>query len=74
MTRPATTHIQPSGRVHDGGADGLWYARAVLADIKDHDDATIAAACRTLIDDPQTDPETWFRARDMLVLVEGEAA
>lgn len=74
MTRTATIHATPPVRVHDGGADDLWYARAVLSDAIDHDDATIAAACRTLIRAPATDPETWFRARDMLVLVEGEAA
>lgn len=74
MTRPTTTHATAPGQVHDGGADGLWYARAVLADVKDHDDATIAAACRHLIEDPQADPEEWFRARDMLVLIEGEMA
>jgi hypothetical protein len=74
MTRPATTHDLPPGQVNDGGADAQWYARAVLADIADHDDATIATACRALIADPETDPDVWFRARDLLVLVEGEAA
>lgn len=70
MTLPAITHTHQSGRVTEGGADGLWYARAVMTDAKDHDDATIAEACRVLIRSPETDPETWFRARDMLKLVE----
>jgi hypothetical protein len=74
MTRPTTTHDTPLGLVSDGGADSIWYARAVLADATDHDDLTIATACRSLIEDPDIDPDTWFKARDMLVLVEGEAA
>ncbi|GGF73396.1 hypothetical protein SAMN05216376_111155 [Mameliella alba] len=36
------------------GADQLWYARAVLADIAAHDDAVVIAACR-LVEASTTD-------------------
>lgn len=71
MTPPTTTHGAP-GRDSSGGADALWYARAVIADVTDYDDATIANACKMLIGHADTDPDTWLRARDMLHLVEGE--
>lgn len=73
MTPPtSTTHGTPSGGINDGGADALWYARAAVTDATQHDDETVASACRILISHPDTDPETWFRARDMLCLIEGE--
>lgn len=75
MTRPTTTHDSKNGSGKQDGADSLWYARAVLADATHFDDAAVAEACRLLINAGcRTEPETWFRARDMLVLIEGEAA
>ncbi|KHQ50314.1 hypothetical protein [Mameliella alba] len=38
------------------GADQLWYARAVLADIAAHDDAVVIEACR-LVETQGTDTE-----------------
>jgi hypothetical protein len=72
MTPPSTTHVTQPGGDSSGGADVLWYARAALSDATQHDDETVASACKILISHPDTDPDTWFRARDMLALVEGE--
>lgn len=74
MTQPTITHGTPPGQVNDGGADVLWYARAVLSDATHHDDETVARACKILITHPETDPETRAQARDMLCLLEGEMA
>lgn len=38
------------------GADDLWYARAVLADIAQQDHATIVEACR-VIEQASDDPD-----------------
>jgi hypothetical protein len=74
MTYPPTTHGTPTGGINDGGADALWYARAAVKSAADLDDATVAEACRTIInstDSNVTELER-TRARHLLWLVEGE--
>lgn len=68
-----TTHGSP-GRVKDGGADALWYARAAIQSAGDLDDATVAEACRQIIatPDPDVTETERNRAAHMLCLVEGE--
>ena len=51
----------------------LRAARAVIADTPHHDDATLARACRAVIDHSH-DPDERARAADLLALVQGEAA
>lgn len=48
--------------------------RAILADAPHHSDDMIRAACQELVQAPDTDPETWFRAREMLALLDGAAS
>lgn len=76
MTSPTTTHGAPSGGIKDGGADALWYARAAVTSAADMDDATVAEACRTIINstDKSVDGAERFMAEVMLCLVEGEMA
>ncbi|MGR3495396.1 hypothetical protein [Citreimonas sp.] len=44
-----------SPRDSTADADALWYARQVVADARDHDDATVVTACRTV--EAQSDDE-----------------
>lgn len=66
MTRTASP-------AHGTDDSALWHARAAVADVTSHDDATVAAACR-VIEDNSPDAEERDRARDLRVLIEGEAA
>lgn len=51
MTAPQT----PT-RLMAEGADDLWYARAVLADVAQQDHATIIVACR-VVEQASDDPD-----------------
>lgn len=51
MSAPQTTT-----RLMAEGADDLWYARAVLADVAQQDHATIVEACR-VIEQASDDPD-----------------
>lgn len=57
------------------GADALWYARAVLADVAQQDHATIIEACRVIEQDSDNPDERHDAAnlRDMLDPTEGAA-
>lgn len=76
MTPPTTTHGTPSGGINDGGADALWYARAAVTSAADLDDATVAEACRTIINSTDSNVTEFerTRAKYLLCLVEGEMA
>lgn len=73
---PPTTHGTPSGGINDGGADALWYARAAVTSAADLDDATVAEACRTIINsaDSNVTEDERIGAMHMLCLIEGEMA
>ncbi|MEN9062874.1 hypothetical protein [Ponticoccus litoralis] len=66
MTRTASP-------THGTDDSALWHARAAVADVTSHDDATVAAAC-SVIENNSTDPDERDRARDLRVLIEGETA
>lgn len=72
----STTHSPQPGGINDGGADALWYARAAVKSAADLDDATVAEACRTIINsaDKSVGWTERFMAEVMLCLVEGEMA
>ncbi|KHQ51227.1 hypothetical protein [Mameliella alba] len=55
------------------GANALWYARAVLADIASQDTATVIEACR-LVERQGTDPMERKDAHALRATLEGEAA
>lgn len=61
-------------QIEDHGTNALWYARAVIADLADYDDATVAEACRQIINstDPSVTDSDRAQAADLLCLVEGE--
>ncbi|WP_136441600.1 hypothetical protein [Pacificoceanicola onchidii] len=62
-----------AARTLEHGVCILWYARQVQADCTQHDDVTVAEACR-IIEARSDDPTESARARDLRVLIEGEAA
>ena len=64
----ATTH-----GAHQAGADALFYARAVLADLPHFDDATVLHACTAVFDHPEASDELRAEAEEIRNTIIGKA-